>query len=283
MTDSGQRWYNHPVVNGLSLIFGVGGILLGAIFYIESRAYREPYYYLEPERTILVNRELAIGGKLTVSYAGYASPAGDITAVQCYFWNAGASPIHGQDILQPIKLVLGPGTQILDAAIIRESRPEIVQFRVAPDLTSDGKPTNSASISFRILEKSDGATLQVVYAGGPKASVLFTGVIEGANINPMKRAMAEASSTDSWARRFFGVLGVVVLVGAFALGATIPVLMVIEAVKSSPSPRAALTALRSYRIGRILAIEICLLIFIFGDYYFIMIPHPAVPSILLNR
>jgi hypothetical protein len=64
MIDSSSRWYNHPIVNIFSLVVGLIGVLLASIFYYESRAEREPYYSLEPERTVLVNRALAVGDKL---------------------------------------------------------------------------------------------------------------------------------------------------------------------------------------------------------------------------
>jgi hypothetical protein len=183
--ESLRTWYAHPLVNALSVLIGVVGVLLAIVFFFKSQAVREPYFYSESERTVLVNRELAIGQKLSVSYAGSVSNSGDITAVQCYFWNSGRAPIHNQDILKPIKLVLEAGSEILDVGVIRQSRPDIVDFHVVPDITEDGKRTNKASVSFRILEKGDGAALQVVYEGGPSAKVLFTGVVEGAEIKPV--------------------------------------------------------------------------------------------------
>jgi hypothetical protein len=193
MESSGNRWYSHPLVNVLSLAIGVVGILLASFFYLKSKASREPYFYLEPERTILVNRDLAIGQKLAVSYDGYTGATGDITAVQCYFWNAGGTPIHSQDVLEPIAVALPVGNEILEAAVIRQSRPSIVDFRVTSEVGGDGKRTNTASIRFKILEKGDGASLQIVYAGGPEVPIQFSGAIEGAAIQQLKKPGEESA------------------------------------------------------------------------------------------
>jgi hypothetical protein len=255
-------------------LIGVVGVLLAIVFFFESRAVREPYFYSEPERTILVNRELAIGQKLSVSYAGSVSNSGDIAAVQCYFWNAGRTPIHNQDVLEPIKLDLEAGSEILDVAVIRQSRPGIVDFHVVPDITEDGKRTNKASVSFRILEKGDGAALQVVYAGGPNATVLFTGVVEGAEIKPV----TTPSGRPSTRARVAGTV-VIVIVGLWLTFAILPIMYEIR--MGVPSKVAVRRGLLLSTAG-VLAIALGLSM----GYYSSRIIFPgssAVPAVLLSH
>ena len=283
MTESTQHWYTHPAVNIVSLTLAAGGVLLAIFFYLQSRSYREPYFYLEPERTVLVNRELAIGEKLTVSYAGFANPNGDITAFQCYFWNAGTSPIHAQDVLQPIQVVLQPGTHVLDAGVLRQSRSDIVQFRVSPDLAPDGKPTNTASLSFKIVEKGDGAALQIVYAGGPKAAVHFTGTMEGATIRQMEKAFMDSPSTGTLTRRIFGysVSGIMIL--SIVLAFFLPYVRALHATgPGTPLKSTLVTTLNWLAKPSVLALELCCFLAFIVTYFLVELPHPALPSNLLG-
>src|ERR1700730_7863875 len=87
-----RRVLDHPGFRLFESVLAVLGIVLAIFFYYQSRFRREPYFYVDPTRNILVNRELAIGDKLSVTFAGRPTQHGDITAMQCYFWNAGRAP-----------------------------------------------------------------------------------------------------------------------------------------------------------------------------------------------
>jgi len=180
---------DHPGFRMFEFLLALLGTLLAIFFYYQSKSRKEPYFYVDPTRNILVSRELSIGDKLTVTFDGRPAPRGDITAMQCYFWNAGRTAIHGIDTLQPIKLRLDPGNEILDVSVIRQSRPDIMQFRVVADRNPDGTFSNTASISFAILEQDDGVSLQILYVGGPQVALTFSGAIEGAKIKRLPRPL----------------------------------------------------------------------------------------------
>lgn len=180
----------HPLFHWISLAIGIIGIALAVVFYLDSVRERLPTFYVSPSRSIIVDRQLSIGDKLQVSYEGYPLKADRIAAVQCQFWNAGSEPIHGGsgngNILKPIKIELSEGSEILDIKVIKQSRPEIVNFRVDPEKTLSGGRIGIADIHFDILEKDDGATIQIIFAGEPTTPIMFTGGIEGATIQPLK-------------------------------------------------------------------------------------------------
>jgi hypothetical protein len=66
--------------------------------------------------------------------------------------------------------------EILDARILRASRP-VIKFAKG-DVAESKK--NSLPLSFAILEKGDGAALQITYAGRSDASISIKGTITGA-------------------------------------------------------------------------------------------------------
>jgi hypothetical protein len=211
--NSTKQLLDHPIVKVLEFILACLGVVLAVVFYYQSRFRKEPYFYVDPTRSILVNRELAIGQKLSVTFESRAAQHGDITAMQCYFWNAGRASIHSVDTLQPVKLALEAGNEILDVSVVRQSRPEIMQFRVVADKNSDGSFSNTATVSFNILEQNDGVSLQILYAGNPQAALSFAGAIEGARIKRLPRpldALRDSGARESELRRssyqVFGLL-----------------------------------------------------------------------------
>ncbi len=190
-------WMGHPLVGFVAMIVGIAGVILAVLFYYKSRVERQPFFYVESARNIIVNRELAVGEKLSVSFEGQPTGAVNITAMQCYFWNAGRGSIRESDILLPMRLVLQQGTEILDAGVLRQTRPSVVDFRISPDRTPDGKRTNTATVTFKILEKEDGAALQILYVGGPDATVNFEGTVEGAELRRLIRPFERWVSAET--------------------------------------------------------------------------------------
>jgi hypothetical protein len=104
-----------------SVLIGMIGVLLAVIFYIHGQKEREPFYFVQPTRNVIVNRDRSIGDKLSITYKGQPLEAANVTALQVYFWNAGREPIKSSDILLPLKVVLDDG-QLLDASISRQTR-----------------------------------------------------------------------------------------------------------------------------------------------------------------
>jgi hypothetical protein len=220
--------------------------------------------------------------KLTVAYENNPT-VGDISVVQLYFWNAGDKPIHSQDVLEPLKLVLDPGAQILETSVLRQSRGSIVDFHVSPDLSQDGKRTNTASMSFRILEKRDGAAIQLVYSGGPDVPLRVTGSIEGAQITQLQDVGAArvGPSGRFFTRRslFLKLEFVMAITLIFSLFAS----RVFETILAGQSPWTAVkSGLQSLvSRGRVVVLGSFLLASAF--YYFSLLNFRTVPQVLLTR
>ena len=186
---------------------GIIGLVLAVFFYLHSRREREPYFYIQPTRTSIVDRGLAVGERLKILYDNQPLKATNVTAMQMQFWNAGREPIRRSDVLLPIRMTFPKGGEILDLTVVKQSRPDIVQFKATTDKGQEELRSNTATFDFSILEQDDGATLQVVYAGGPELPVIIDGAIIGARITKLTVPLEDSrKSRPPWSDvRFFKV------------------------------------------------------------------------------
>jgi hypothetical protein len=122
----------------------------------------------------------------------------DVTSAQVAFWNDGRRAVEKNDVLEPIKLITEPPTEILEARWRQTARP-VCKLVVDPAQRKDGQ----LPIGFDILEPKDGGTLQVIYAGGQKVGLRVVGVVKG------QRSIAEPSGI-----RIVSLLYIVVYGGA---------------------------------------------------------------------
>jgi hypothetical protein len=109
---------------------------------------------------------------LTVSYNGLPI-TNDVSGVQVAFWNAGRRSIKGRDIYQggdisvPITLSIS-NVQILDARF-RRPVPEGA-LEIDPIL-------KMVRLSWRVLEESEGFSVEIIYAGNPAAPIEIHGKV----------------------------------------------------------------------------------------------------------
>lgn len=96
-----------------------------------------------------------------------------IVAVHAEVWNAGRGPIKAADVLTPVSISTSPPVEILEVAIRKTTR-DVVQFSA-----SKAADPSRISLSWRILEDGDAATLQVIFAGDPKARFILDGAVVG--------------------------------------------------------------------------------------------------------
>jgi hypothetical protein len=105
-----------------------------------------------------------------------------VTAVQVAIWNRGKESIQQGDILQPITIYTDPPSPILEASVIRESRDVI---GLVLGNSSSSSATNAylnsgeLPVSWRILEKNDGSSIQLIYLGSDSVTISVKGVVEG--------------------------------------------------------------------------------------------------------
>jgi hypothetical protein len=156
-------------------LIGLTGFITALYFHAQSVQERVPTFYVSPQRAVIVDARGPTASSLQVLYHG--KPVGaSVTAVTVYFWNDGRLPIRKDDVLgDPVSIDSGGDTEILEARLIKVSRP-VTKFEIA----SKESAKNSLPISFDILEKSDGAAVQIIYAGDPEAAITVKGTVIGA-------------------------------------------------------------------------------------------------------
>lgn len=180
---------------------------LAVYYHYQSVQERVPTFYSDPTtRTKIVDTSIPAPPELQVLYKGKALNA-NVSAAIVYFWNAGKLPIKAEDVLEPLKIELDPACEIIDARILKVSR-SVTKFAKG-DVPETAK--NSLPLSFSILERNDGAKLQIIYTGKPDARVTLKGTILGA---PQPR---EANLTQDSVRT--GAGGKLTLLTLVAIGA----------------------------------------------------------------
>jgi hypothetical protein len=168
-----RRFFDYlGVLFGITTVVGFG---LAWYWHAQSVQERAPTYQVSPQRVKLVDTSIPVPSQLQVLYRGKDLNK-NVTALTLYLWNDGKLPIKAEDVLQPLEVRLDPDAEILDARILRVSRP-VTKFATGEILESK---RNSLPLSFAILEKGDGAALQIIYTGKPDAAVSVLGTIVGA-------------------------------------------------------------------------------------------------------
>ena len=158
----------------VGIAFGIGGIISGYYFYEKSIRERLPVVSVDPVRASIVNS--ADLSDLTILYHGAPIRQTSVTSLRIYFWNRGDLPIikAAHDILRQIQFHLPSGSEIIDKRVLKVSRGE-VEFSAS--IPQDAR--NVLNVDFEILEKNDGAAIQIIYAGAPDAEIEATGTIVG--------------------------------------------------------------------------------------------------------
>ena len=187
-------------------------------WYFQSKQEREPSFCVNPARVRIVDTSVQVPPQLKVLYKGRDLNA-NVSAATLYLWNAGKSPIRTEDILEPIKLELEPGCEIVDARVLTMSRP-VTNF-TRGEIAESAK--NVLPISFRILEHGDGAALQIIYTGNPEAHVSVRGTIVGAG-QPREIPLHPPASRASVVRGL-AVIGVGALSAVIIMTAAIETIM----------------------------------------------------------
>jgi hypothetical protein len=181
------------VVGSLCSILGVVYVLYAVLFGGRSK---ELTYYAYPLKTVVARSgELS---NLKVLHEG-REVKHDVTSVQIAVWNAGDEPIRLADTLEKIQIKTLPQTSILEVRILDVTR-HVVGFNVNPSFCAEGR----LPISWTILEKNDGALLQVVFEGPPSVGLRVEGTLVGQKeITPVAtrfavRLFGSPDSIDPW-------------------------------------------------------------------------------------
>ena len=119
----------------LYICFGlitVASIVLAYYWHAQSVQERAPAYYVSPERTRIVEMPVPAPSEVQVLYRGKALNT-NVNAVVVYLWNDGKLPIKREDVLEPVRLQLEPGAEILDARVLKVSRAVTKFAKASPE------------------------------------------------------------------------------------------------------------------------------------------------------
>lgn len=182
------QWFSqHPLVGLLSAVTGVVGTILTVWFYVLSIPTRD-LVLLEPAvRSVFVNRDAP--AVLRVLVHDQEIKEQDVFAVQVAVWNNGNQSIRPENVLEPVMLKAPQGSRIINAQILRNTRGVC---GVAAHIEQEGQ---SARVDWRILERNDGAIVQLVLVGDRDAALTASGTIEGGR--PRFVRLLPNSSTSS--------------------------------------------------------------------------------------
>ena len=134
---------------------------------------REPNltFTVNPTRTVVVrHRETT---RLSVLVDGHPSQS-DVSAAQVVFWNRGNEPLRPNMNLEAMTIRTEPPVPIVEVRVKNISR-SVTGIRIDKSKAEAG----CIAIDWRLLEKGDGAALQIVYAGDSNVSIVPSGIFEG--------------------------------------------------------------------------------------------------------
>ena len=165
------------MLNIIAILVGLFGVAVAIYFGLASRKQRELVFSVNPIRTRVVSSRQAT--ELSVSYQNEPLGNVDITAVQLAIWNAGNESIKAEHIRKEIIVTTNPPVRILEASV-RKVSPD-TGFNLSD--STDSKAEGRVPLSWEILERNDGASIQLLYLDNPvdtsEVDILIEGLIEG--------------------------------------------------------------------------------------------------------
>jgi hypothetical protein len=133
----------------------------------------------------------------------------DVYARQVFVWNAGTESIHAENVLEAIELTIPNGT-ILETRVRRLSRP-------LTKLVATPNGNDKVRLNWNILERNDGAALDIIYAAPNGGSIQAHGTIEHqGEVGVREYGRARNEELHGW-QRTAGISFVSVLSLAFSL------------------------------------------------------------------
>jgi hypothetical protein len=148
---------------------------VGLYLYIVDQKTRELTSTVSPGRTTIVKAGEV--SDLTVSYKGEPIET-DVSAVQVQIWNEGRENIRQNHMHEPMVISTVNGAAILEAKILRHTRPEkpkIVGLKVDDESQKD---RGRIGVTWNILEYRDGGIVQLIIKGKPEVNVKAEAMVE---------------------------------------------------------------------------------------------------------
>lgn len=171
-----ERLSRQTLILIAGLAVAVIALIVMIVLFFVSQTERELVYAVNPVKTRIVTTGQATG--LEISYKGLEIGNSNVTAAQVAIWNSGDESIRKENVLKEVTIYTDPPSKILEALIVKSNRElEITNFSLlaSSELMENGK----LAVSWNILEKDDGASIQLIYLGSPEVEIKAEGLIEG--------------------------------------------------------------------------------------------------------
>ncbi len=162
----------------VALILAIIGIVVPTMLWAISREHRELVYAVNPIRTTIVSAEQC-SPELRVSYRGEDLGCVNITSAQVAIWNNGNLPIkleHIRNERKTVVILTEPSVKILDASVRGKNGKE-TGFAIIHD--NESWESGRIEVSWQILEKNEGDSIQIIYQDTPTVNIYVDGKIEG--------------------------------------------------------------------------------------------------------
>jgi hypothetical protein len=176
-----QRVWDMIVSSVISIVIT---IVFGYYFIYVGEKQREPTFYIDPVKTMIIDRENAGDAPLQLLKTNQDTIKSDVISAYVYFFNQGMETIKRENVYAPLKIKVDSG-EVLYFKIMKVARP-VSGIKIARD-TVDG----SLNIDFVALEKDDGFVAQIIYEGKMDSRIYLEGGIDGA-----KSFKTELTSVD---------------------------------------------------------------------------------------
>lgn len=244
-----KPWWT--VIGNIGAVVGIISLPLSLWLYFASVVSPGLTFRVNPAKAVVVKSGQS--SRLRVTLNGKPVKT-DITAAQVAVWNSGRAPIARSSVLEGLVITTPPNVPILEASI-RKSTRGISNVRLDTTQISKGR----LRVGWQILEKNDGAVIQIVYAGSPNANINARAAIIGQS-SIYQSSYSEVPDDLSGkvpAQVAVGIIGLFVL--GFMVGGRRSIQKQMEELGEKPDP-----SVRVIAVIETIFIVCCVFLIIFG-------------------
>lgn len=190
MNESGdgkfRNFLANPWVGGTALVLTSISVIVAVYFGVGPTAKRELILAQEKPSILVFDPEVTDAFDLTPKSLLWSRPGIDplsekVHGVSFAIWNSGRLSVKPEHILNPLRIRIGD--EVKQPVAIWEVRSSLwsreeIKMKINGDVDEEnGLP--QIPIDFRILERGDGGSFQVIYSGPQDMSISLRGTVEG--------------------------------------------------------------------------------------------------------
>jgi hypothetical protein len=160
----------------IGLLIGTIGLIAAVVFYFKAKREKLPRYSM---RSFNFFQGLTTHVPfLTIHFQGHGEPIATLTRTKIVLWNAGKETINKSDVvdIDPVRVKAAAGCTLLDAEVAYANNPAN-QFEV-----NVNREKTQATVTFKYIDKNQGAVLQLFHTGPSHSSLEIAGSIKGASL-----------------------------------------------------------------------------------------------------